>query len=140
MIEYTGPYSLENGTISSAGYDLRVERVADRSKCTIRAYFGIHLNMEPHKGIYAQLQPRSSISKYGLLALTTPGIIDNDYTGELVQDYFMYDPSLLTRKEIVGKKIAQLTFHVEPFGPDALSRVNTLSTTTERGSHGSTGD
>lgn len=139
MIEYTGGYRLEKGTLSSAGHDLKVERVETTSHSTIRAYFGVNLNMTGHKNLYARLQPRSSTKKYGLMALTTPGIIDNDYTGELMQDYFVFDQSLLDRKELVDKKIAQLTFHLEVIGSGEILRVRSLSEVTKRGSHGSTG-
>lgn len=67
---------------SDAGYDLTVIREVKRfNKNTVLYDTGIKIQM-PH-AMYAEVVPRSSLSKSGYMLANSVGIIDNSYTGNI---------------------------------------------------------
>ena len=67
---------------SDTGYDLKFTGVHKISGDVI--FFKTSISVQPSKGYYFEIVPRSSISKLPLSMANSVGIIDNSYTGELV--------------------------------------------------------
>lgn len=101
--------------------------------------FGTGIAIQIPDGYYADLRPRSSISKYDLVLANSVGTVDSDYIGELIlkfkpsmcfgvnrgDDYgVMYD---------VGDRIAQLV--ILPHPKVSFVEVDELSKT-DRGTGG----
>ena len=124
-------------TIGSVGMDLTaVSKEYDEHGNVV---FGTGLAIQIPEGYYADLRPRSSISKYDLVLANSVGTIDADYRGELIlkfkpsvyfgvnrgdDDGVMYD---------VGDRIAQLV--ILPYPKVSFVEVDELSET-ERGTGG----
>ena len=124
-------------TIGSVGMDLTaVSKEYDKHGNVV---FGTGLAIQIPTGYYADLRPRSSISKYDLVLANSVGTIDADYRGELIlkfkpsvyfgvnrgdDDGVMYD---------VGDRIAQLV--ILPYPKVSFVEVDELSDT-ERGTGG----
>ena len=124
-------------TIGSVGMDLTaVSKEYDEHGNVV---FGTGLAIQIPEGYYADLRPRSSISKYDLVLANSVGTIDSDYRGELIlkfkpsvyfgvnrgdDDGVMYD---------VGDRIAQLV--ILPYPKVYFVEVDELSDT-ERGTGG----
>jgi len=74
-----------------------------------RALIGTGLRLEIPFGIAAQVCPRSGLAvKYGITVLNAPGIIDNDYRGEIkVVLHNTGKEEFIIKK---GDRIAQLLF------------------------------
>ena len=124
-------------TIGSVGMDLTaVSKEYDKHGNVV---FGTGLAIQIPEGYYADLRPRSSISKYDLVLANSVGTIDSDYRGELIlkfkpsvyfgvnrgdDDGVMYD---------VGDRIAQLV--ILPYPKVSFVEVEELSET-ERGTGG----
>ena len=124
-------------TIGSVGMDLTaVSKEYDEHGNVV---FGTGLAIQIPEGYYADLRPRSSISKYDLVLANSVGTIDSDYRGELIlkfkpsvyfgvnrgdDDGVMYD---------VGDRIAQLV--ILPYPKVSFVEVDDLSET-ERGTGG----
>ena len=124
-------------TVGSVGMDLTaVSKEYDEHGNVV---FGTGLAIQIPTGYYADLRPRSSISKYDLVLANSVGTIDSDYRGELIlkfkpsvyfgvnrgdDDGVMYD---------VGDRIAQLV--ILPYPKVSFVEVDELSDT-ERGTGG----
>ena len=124
-------------TVGSVGMDLTaVSKEYDEHGNVV---FGTGLAIQIPEGYYADLRPRSSISKYDLVLANSVGTIDSDYRGELIlkfkpsvyfgvnrgdDDGVMYD---------VGDRIAQLV--ILPYPKVSFVEVDELSDT-ERGTGG----
>ena len=124
-------------TIGSVGMDLTaVSKEYDEHGNIV---YGTGLAIQIPTGYYADLRPRSSISKYDLVLANSVGTIDSDYCGELIlkfkpsvyfgvnrgdDDGVMYD---------VGDRIAQLV--ILPYPKVSFVEVDELSET-ERGTGG----
>ena len=124
-------------TVGSVGMDLTaVSKEYDEHGNVV---FGTGLAVQIPEGYYADLRPRSSISKYDLVLANSVGTIDSDYRGELIlkfkpsvyfgvnrgdDDGVMYD---------VGDRIAQLV--ILPYPKVSFVEVDELSDT-ERGTGG----
>ena len=124
-------------TVGSVGMDLTaVSKEYDEHGNVV---FGTGLAIQIPTGYYADLRPRSSISKYDLVLANSVGTIDADYRGELIlkfkpsvyfgvnrgdDDGVMYD---------VGDRIAQLV--ILPYPKVSFVEVDELSDT-ERGTGG----
>ena len=127
----------KNETVGSVGMDLTaVSKEYDKHGNIV---FGTGLAIQIPEGYYADLRPRSSISKYDLVLANSVGTIDSDYRGELIlkfkpsvyfgvnrgdDDGVMYD---------VGDRIAQLV--ILPYPKVSFVEVDELSDT-ERGTGG----
>ena len=69
-------------TVGSAGMDLTaVSKEYDEYGNIV---YGTGLAIQIPEGYYADLRPRSSISKYDLVLANSVGTIDSDYRGELI--------------------------------------------------------
>ena len=124
-------------TVGSVGMDLTaVSKEYDEHGNVV---FGTGLAIQIPEGYYADLRPRSSISKYDLVLANSVGTIDADYRGELIlkfkpsvyfgvnrgdDDGVMYD---------VGDRIAQII--IKPYPKVSFVEVDEL-TETERGTGG----
>lgn len=74
--------------------------------------YGTGLAIALPEGYEAEIRPRSSISKYSLVLVNSPGTIDSDYRGELLVRFKEID-----NREIiydVGDRIAQLVIKEVP--------------------------
>lgn len=70
-------------TEGSIGFDLTIlERGKHLGGNTYVYHTGIAI--EPPKGYYTEVVPRSSISKTGYILANSVGIVDNDYRGEVL--------------------------------------------------------
>lgn len=68
---------------SDAGYDLTiVKKIKDFNSKTALYDTGVRINMV--HGMYAEVVPRSSLSKSGYMLANSVGIIDNSYTGNIL--------------------------------------------------------
>jgi dUTP pyrophosphatase len=86
-----------------AGYDLYVHRVEDKGSY-LKVYSGIAL--QPEIGKFFMLAPRSSSFKKGLTLYNNLGIIDQNYTGEVVA--IMYKTFDYISEPKVGDRLVQL--------------------------------
>ena len=69
--------------ISDAGYDLTIiKKVKALNSKT--ALYDTGINIKMVHGMYAEVVPRSSISKSGYILANSIGIIDNSYTGNIL--------------------------------------------------------
>ena len=105
--------------------------------------FGTGISIQIPDGYYADLRPRSSISKYDLVLANSVGTIDSDYRGELI---LKFKPalkkslhhsgvqSLTDVKEYnIGDRIAQIV--ILPYPQVSFLEVEELSST-DRGTGG----
>ena len=78
-------------TAGSVGMDLTaVSKEYDEHGNVV---FGTGLAIQIPEGYYADLRPRSSISKYDLVLANSVGTIDSDYRGELILKFKPTKPS-----------------------------------------------
>ena len=105
--------------------------------------FGTGISIQLPDGYYADLRPRSSISKYDLVLANSVGTIDSDYRGELILKFKptlrkstwnngVYETDEVKEYEI-GDRIAQLV--ILPYPKVSFVEVDEL-TETERGNGG----
>ena len=104
---------------------------------------GTGIAIQIPEGYYADLRPRSSISKYDLVLANSVGTIDSDYRGELILKFKptlrkstwnngVYETDEVKEYEI-GDRIAQLV--ILPYPKVSFVEVDGL-TETERGTGG----
>jgi len=70
------------GHETDTGYDLTFTRVHKIDGDVI--FFGTDISLQPSKGYYFEVVPRSSISKTPLSMANSIGVIDESYTGEVL--------------------------------------------------------
>lgn len=76
---------------SDVGYDLTVVRRAKQLSSTVALYdTGLRVSLPP--GHYAEVLPRSSLSKSGFVLANSVGVIDPGYTGNLLVALARIDP------------------------------------------------
>lgn len=127
----------ERATEGSAGYDLFA-----KSNQTIpansRILVGTGVYIKLPEGIYAQVCSRSGLAlNRGICVLNAPGIIDNDYRGEL--GVILFNTSNVDVEIHSGDKIAQLVLaQMVTFTPGYPVKVKSLNELgfTSRGSGG----
>jgi len=111
----------------ASGYDVFADRIEDHGHF-IKVFTGIAV--EPPKGYWFLLTARSSIFKKGLTLYNNLGIIDQNYTGEIICVFLKTE---MYKKIEIGERIAQLVpqnfIKFEPIFVDELSE-------TERGAGG----
>ena len=103
--------------------------------------FGTGLAIQIPECYYADLRPRSSISKYDLVLANSVGTIDADYRGELILKFKPSDYFAVNRDDVygdgeiykVGDRVAQLL--ILPYPKVSFVEVDEL-TETERGTGG----
>jgi len=123
-------------TSGSAACDLKSTEnlvIPPGSRMTI----GTGIKLEIPKGFAAQVCPRSGLaSKDGVTVLNSPGLIDNDYRGEIKVILYNSGKEEFTVKN--GDRIAQLLFF--PIFQAIFHKVNEVSKTSRgEGGFGSTG-
>lgn len=81
------------GTPFSVGYDLTAIKVSKKisDKTTL---YDTGIKVQPEPGYYTEIIPRSSIIKTGYILSNSVGIIDSDYTGNLLIALTKVDDSL----------------------------------------------
>ena len=102
---------------------------------------GTGLAIQLPEGYYADLRPRSSISKYDLVLANSIGTVDADYTGELILKFKPSDYFAVNRDDVygdgeiykVGDRVAQLL--ILPYPKINFIEVDELDKT-ERGNKG----
>ena len=128
-------------TAGSAGMDLTA--TSKKYDEYGNVVFGTGLAIQIQDGYYADLRPRSSISKYDLVLANSVGTIDSDYRGELILKFKptlrkstwnsgVYETDEVKEYEI-GDRIAQLV--ILPYPKVSFIEVDNLSDT-ERGTGG----
>ena len=128
-------------TAGSAGMDLTA--TSKKYDEYGNVVFGTGLAIQIPDGYYADLRPRSSISKYDLVLANSVGTIDSDYRGELILKFKptlrkstwnngVYETDEVKEYEI-GDRIAQLV--ILPYPKVSFIEVDNLSDT-ERGTGG----
>ena len=110
--------------------------------------FGTGIAIQIPEGYYADLRPRSSISKYDLVLANSVGTVDSDYTGEIILKFkcslklepHYHDVNTMEaklpdfQKEYeIGDRIAQLV--ILPYPKVSFVEVDELSKT-DRGTGG----
>ncbi len=124
----------EYATSGSAGLDLSAcisEDIVVKPGEIVMVNTGIAIQI-PHSGIGGFIFPRSGLSsKYGISLANCVGVIDSDYTGELICPVINHGSSDYTIK--CGDRIAQIVFL--PVLKVKLQEAENLITT-ERGSGG----
>ncbi len=98
--------------------------------------FGTGISVQLPDGYYADLRPRSSISKYELVLANSVGTIDSDYRGELILKFKPSAHYVVNGEGVmynVGDRIAQLV--ILPYPKVSFVEVDELSDT-ERGTGG----
>lgn len=124
-------------TPNSVGYDLTATR-KEYSTSYVRYWLGFA--MELPEGWYAEIFPRSSISKTNLIQANSVGIIDTDYRDELFVDFRKTEdfawPTIISYK--VGDRVAQMIFRKKRNAEFTIT--NSLTETERKGGHGSTGN
>ena len=128
-------------TVGSVGMDLTaVSKEYDEHGNIV---YGTGLTIQIPVGYYADLRPRSSISKYDLVLANSVGTIDSDYRGELILKFKptlrkstwnngVYETDEVKEYEI-GDRISQLV--ILPYPKVSFVEVDEL-TETERGTGG----
>lgn len=115
-----------------AGFDITASYI-EETDTQIKVYTG--LAIQPDLGWYCLVYPRSSISKKGLFLSNSVGIIDNQYTGEIIA---IFNKTNNLAKIEIGERIIQLV-------PQKLILVNfeevdsLIETDRGTGGFGSTG-
>lgn len=124
-------------TVGSVGMDLTA--TSKKYDEYGNVVFGTGISIQIPDGYYADLRPRSSISKYDLVLANSVGTIDSDYRGELI---LKFKPSVyfgVNRGDDdgvmynVGDRIAQLV--ILPYPKVSFVEVDELSKT-DRGTGG----
>ena len=120
---------------SDVGLDLVIIKKAKQYTPRTTLYdTGIALNL-PH-GYYAEIVPRSSLSKTGYMLANSVGIIDNSYRGNLYIPLIKVDPEMPDLE--LPFRCCQLIFRKQNWLE--LKQVQVIETTTRgQGGFGSTG-
>ena len=118
--------------ISDVGYDLTIiKKVKNLTSNTILYDTGIKIELD--FGYYAEIAPRSSLSKSGYMLANSIGIIENSYTGNL---FIALTKTDLTMPDLVFPfKCCQLIFKPQIFINLVESKIP-LDSMTIRGSGG----
>ena len=128
-------------TVGSVGMDLTATSKEYDEYWNV--VFGTGISIQLPDGYYADLRPRSSISKYDLVLANSVGTIDSDYRGELILKFKptlrkstwnngVYEPDEV-KEYGIGDRIAQLV--ILPYPKVSFVEVDELSET-ERGTGG----
>lgn len=123
---------------SDVGYDLTIiKKIKDMTSNVVLYDTGV--KVQPMHGMYAEVVPRSSLSKSGYMLANSVGIIDPSYTGNIMIALVKIDPSA---KDIeLPFRCCQLIFRRQLFVD--VERMDTISVITEtsrnEGGFGSSG-
>ncbi len=98
----------KRGHETDAGIDLTVMAVDQKSKNIFFFDTGISIQLSP--GYYAEIVPRSSITKTDFFLANSVGIIDPDYRGRIFMPfrYIGNSNSVEAAEKLIHKRIGQL--------------------------------
>lgn len=122
------------GYETDSGFDLYCTSIEQGPNNTIKYHTGIAVEMPPRIGGF--IFSRSSVVKKDLMLKNAVGVIDNEYTGELILNFDdTKSYSVTQKKEVynVGDKIGQIVFLELP--KIMLVEVDELKQT-DRGANG----
>lgn len=107
---------------TDSGYDLTFTGVGKIIGDVI--FFKTDLSMQPSKGYYFEVVPRSSISKLPLSMANSVGIIDESYTGEILVPVRVHHPDMGsdTERNTYPNGIVKI-FGVRPQNMQALANL-----------------
>ena len=120
------------GSDRAAGYDVYASETPLINEHTKVITIKTGIALQPPKGWYFKLHPRSSCSKYRVALANSTGIIDNDYTGEVILKYYVVGGLAYTgiqKGDRVGQLVLDKYYDVDFVEVDDL-------TTTKRGKGG----
>lgn len=122
---------------SDVGYDLTIIKKAKSWLQNVTLY-DTGINIAVDVGYYAEIVPRSSLSKSGYMLANSVGIIDNTYRGNLFIALMKVDP---TAPDIeLPFRCCQLIFRKQLFVEMLETQTNHESTSRDTGGFGSTGN
>lgn len=124
------------GKPSDVGYDLTVIKVAKNWHNNITLY-DTGINVKVQHGYYAEVVPRSSLSKSGYMLANSIGIIDANYTGNIYIALVKVDPSAPDIE--LPFRCCQLIFRRQHYMEMIEVDQKFEGTTREDGGFGSTG-
>jgi dUTP pyrophosphatase len=123
------------GTDGSAGLDLYANEIIRLDD--YHAWYKLGIGIELPHGYYAEVFPRSSVSKRNMILLNSVGVIDNDFRGN-IQARFYRLPNSKPYK--VGDRVAQLVIKRDYNRYFRMAEVDDISDTSRgEGGFGSTG-
>lgn len=126
----------EYKTSGAAAFDLSARVTTNIAPKSI-GYVPLNVCIEPPKGHFAQLVPRSSLHKRGLMPANGFGVIDADYSGN--NDEYKAALYNFTDEDIIierGDRIMQVV--IAPFGHVEFTEVDDMGNAS-RGGFGTTG-
>lgn len=121
-----------------AGLDLTLMEVIEKRENVF--FFDTGVSVEPPKGYYTVLVPRSSIYKTDFVQANSVGIIDHGYRGVIYMPmrYVGHKDGLIEARKLIGTRIGQLILQkLEPFTLELSEDLNDSSR--GEGGFGSTG-
>jgi dUTP pyrophosphatase len=99
-----------------SGLDLTLIRVIQKRDTIF--FFDTGVSVEPPKGYYTELYPRSSIYKHDFMMTNSVGVIDSGYRGILYMPmrYLGMGDGKAEAENLIGSRIGQLVLKkLEPF-------------------------
>lgn len=123
----------EKAHADDSGLDLTVIKVIEKRDNIF--FFDTGISVEPPKGYYTELFPRSSIYKTDFIMTNSVGVIDTGYRGILFlpMRYLGKGNGLEEAEKLIGTRVAQLILKkLEPF----VVEVGEGLSNTERGANG----
>ena len=99
------PHTAHDG---DAGLDLTLMDVIEKREDVF--FFDCGLSVEPPKGYYTEVVPRSSIYKQDFMMANSVGIIDAGYRGKIFMPmrYVGKGDGLQAAKDLIGQRVGQL--------------------------------
>lgn len=98
----------EKKTRGSAGFDLKAFEDGEIAPGQILTKVRTGIRIKVPFGTVGMITPRSGLSCKGLTIINSPGIIDSDYRGELMINFFNCGSETISWK--AGDRIAQILF------------------------------
>lgn len=132
--EIISDYLPTRGTPKSTGYDVYCDSIKVKDDYI---EFGTGIKLQISDGYYFELVPRSSISKTKYIMCNSPGIIDEDYTGEIKMRVRINNPN--GKEYVIGDKIGQLILR-KRLSCEFNSTETIIETSRGSGGFGSTGN
>lgn len=121
----------KQATQGSAGWDLYCNEIKVLNPNEV-AFLKLGFCLEIPEGYYVSIVARSSMAKRGIIIPNSPGIIDSDYTGEIMVMMINLNPDFAIQLA-PGDRIAQMLLHkCEPIDFEVTDSLKY----TERGSGG----
>lgn len=117
--------------IIDVGFDLTIISV-DKALTRITTLYDTSVAVEPPLGFYAEIVPRSSISKLGYMLANNVGVIDPSYTGSLKIALIKVDESMPDLE--LPCKVAQLI--LKPYVVSEVYKIADEMNETQRGDGG----